>query len=94
MIKPTKTNLNKVELILTELGYVVIYEKGNFKSGYCVVEDKKVVVINKFFQTEARINTILDIISTLDIDPSSFTTKTMKAYLLVSNQFKTALKDQ
>lgn len=87
MIKPTKTNLSKVELILTELGYDIIYEKGNFKSGYCIVENKKVVVISKFFQTEARINTILDIISTLDVDTSSFTTKTMKAYLLISNQF-------
>lgn len=94
MIKPTKTNLTKVEQILKEIGYSILYEKGSFKSGYCIVENRKIVVISRFFQTEARINTILDIISTLDIDATLLTPATMKAYMLVSNQIQSSLDEK
>ncbi len=92
MIKPTKSNLKKIELILNDIGYSIIYDKGSFKSGYCIVEDRKLVVINKFLQTESRINTILDIIASLDIDTDKLTPTAMKAYLLVSSQFENAYK--
>lgn len=59
--------LKKIEQLFKEADYVVRYEKGRFNSGYCVLEDKKVIVVNKFFDTEARINTLIDIIAQLDI---------------------------
>ncbi|MFZ1497664.1 MAG: hypothetical protein WAS72_11445, partial [Saprospiraceae bacterium] len=46
----------------------VRYEKGNFQSGYCIVEHRKIVIVNKFFETEARINSLIDIISTIPIE--------------------------
>lgn len=67
MLKYTATTLNKIQEIIKECGYVLRYEKGNFKSGYCVLQDRKVVVINKYFETEARINSLLEILPTLDI---------------------------
>lgn len=91
MIKPTKTNLTKIENILKEIDYTILYEKGSFKSGYCIVEDRRVIVINRFFQIEARINTLMDIIASLDIDTTQLTANTLKAYMLVSNQIKEAL---
>ncbi|MCC7465822.1 MAG: hypothetical protein IT261_06110 [Saprospiraceae bacterium] len=67
----TQTTLKKIEDIFDELDYTVRYEKGNFQSGYCIVESRRVAVVNKFFDTEARINTLLDILSRLDLDTSS-----------------------
>jgi hypothetical protein len=66
----TTTTLKKIEGVLSELDYTVRYEKGNFQSGYCLVENRRIAVVNKFFDTEARINTLLDILFTLDFDPA------------------------
>ncbi len=68
MIKYTKHFLNKLEDFLGKQEYDVRYEKGNFQSGYCLVESNKVVVINKFFDTEGRINNLIEIILQIDID--------------------------
>jgi hypothetical protein len=38
------------------------YEKGNFQSGYCIVTGKNIIIINKFFDVEARINTLMEIL--------------------------------
>ena len=68
MIKYTKHFLNKLEEFLEKQDYDVRYEKGNFHSGYCLVESNKVVVINKFFDTEGRINNLIEIILQICID--------------------------
>jgi hypothetical protein len=67
----TQTTLKKIEDIFDELDYTVRYEKGSFQSGYCLVESRRVAVVNKFFDVEARINTLLDILSRLEYDPES-----------------------
>ena len=72
-MKFTKSTLDKIERIFEEQEYVVRYEKGNFNSGYCLVEDKKIAVINKFFDVEARINVLLDILSTIQINEALMT---------------------
>ncbi|WP_157472503.1 hypothetical protein [Neolewinella persica] len=59
----TKHTLKKLETLAKELGYKVRYEKGNFQSGYCLVEHQRVAIVNKFFDTEGRINVLLDILS-------------------------------
>ncbi len=59
----TKQTLRKLELLLEEVGYIIRYEKGNFQSGYAIVKDQKIIIINKFFETEARINSFLDLIN-------------------------------
>jgi hypothetical protein len=71
----TATTLKKIEEIFDELDYVVRYEKGSFQSGYCIVEARRVAVVNRFFDTEARINTLLDILSQMDIDPEKLSEK-------------------
>lgn len=67
-MKYNQLTLNKIEKMLGEAGYVLRYERGTFQSGYCVLEDKKVVVLNKFLQLEGRLNTLLDLQSQLNID--------------------------
>lgn len=65
-MKFTKHNLKKVQELLAELGYEIRYEKGNFQSGYCIVTHKKIAVINKYFDTEGRINSLIDIIQSVE----------------------------
>ncbi|HEV8269753.1 MAG TPA: hypothetical protein VGQ04_00530, partial [Chitinophagaceae bacterium] len=60
-MKYTQTTLDKLETIVEEAGYVLRYERGTFQSGYCILEERKVVVLNKFLQLEGRINTMLDL---------------------------------
>jgi activator of HSP90 ATPase len=81
MFKYTKTTLQKIETIFEELDYKVRYEKGSFKSGYCLVENRNIAVVNKFFDTEGRINVLLEILSAFeDVDESLFTEKTLDFY--------------
>jgi len=71
MSKYTKTTLQKLEGIFDQLDYKVRYEKGNFKSGYCIVEDRRIAVINKFFDIEGRVQTMLDILVQMEINTDS-----------------------
>jgi len=79
-IKYNPTTLDKFEKVVEESGYVLRYERGTFQSGYCILEQKKVVVLNKFLQTEGRINTLLDLIPQLKIDTSVLTPESKKLY--------------
>jgi hypothetical protein len=65
--------LQRLEAILKANHYIVRYEKGHFTSGYCILKDKKVVVVNKFFSTEARINCLMDIMDQVDIQSELIT---------------------
>ena len=79
-IKYTRHFLKKVEGLFEDIQYTIRYEKGNFQSGYCIVENKKIAVINKFFDTEARINTLLDILSSVEVDLEQLEEKNDKLY--------------
>ena len=79
-MKYTQHTLDKLEKVLEEVHYVLRYERGTFQSGYCILEQKKVVVLNKFLQLEGRINTLIDLIPQLRIDADSLTPETKKTY--------------
>ena len=68
-MKYTPSTLDKLQAIPEQAGYILRYERGNFQSGYCILESKKVIVLNKFLQTEGRINTLLELIPQLEVDP-------------------------
>lgn len=75
MFKYTKTTLQKIEGIFKDLSYTIRYEKGNFQSGYCIVESRNIAVVNKFFDTEARINCLLEILNTFDVEEKQLSEK-------------------
>ena len=79
-MKYTQTTLDKLETVLEETGYVLRYERGNFQSGYCILDARKVVVLNKFLQTEGRINTMLDLIPLLEIKRELLSPESQKMY--------------
>lgn len=72
--------LDNLESILEEAGYVVRYERGNFQSGYCVLEEKKVVVLNKFLSLEGRIQTVLDLLPQVQINIDLLTDQAQRLY--------------
>ena len=79
-MKLTQTTLDKLEDILGESEFVVRYERGNFQSGWCLLEAKRIVVLNKFLNLEARINTLLELIPVLDIQFDKLTHDSQKLY--------------
>jgi hypothetical protein len=79
-MKYTTNILDKIERIAEEAGYVIRYERGNFQSGYCILQAKKVIVLNKFFQTEGRINTLIDLMPQLEISFDALTHESQKMY--------------
>lgn len=79
-MKFTQNNLDKIERIIEEAGYIIRYERGNFQSGYCILQQKKVVVLNKFLQTEGRINTLIDLLPLLYVNFDLLTLESQKLY--------------
>jgi hypothetical protein len=80
MIKYTTQFLTKLEDMVAESDYTLRYEKGNFKSGYCVLKDQKIIIVNKFYPTEGKINAMLDILKNVQLDSSRFTEKSIKLW--------------
>ena len=70
-IKLTKQFQKKLELLLESQDYKIRFEKGNFKSGYCIIRNNKVIIINKYFTVEGKINALIEIIESLKISPDS-----------------------
>ncbi|MFN9711198.1 MAG: hypothetical protein ACK55K_07305 [Bacteroidota bacterium] len=79
-MKFNQHTLDQLESVLEESGYVVRYERGNFQSGYCVLEEKKVVVLNKFLSLEGRIQTVLDLLPQVNIGIDLLTDRSQKLY--------------
>jgi hypothetical protein len=88
-MKYTQSTLDKLESIPAQSGYVLRYERGTFQSGYCILEERKVVVLNKFLQIEGRINTLIDLIPQLDINTELLTDEAKKVYLDIIAKLET-----
>jgi hypothetical protein len=59
-LKYTRHFLGKLEEIFAEANFVLRYEKGNFKSGFCLIKDSKVAIVNKYYPVEILRNMALD----------------------------------
>ena len=84
-IKYTNHFLNKLEDILSETDYILRYEKGNFQSGYCILNDSKVAVVNKFFALEGKVNSLIEIIRSIKVDSSKLSDSNKKLYAEITN---------
>lgn len=85
-IRYTPATLDKVEKVIGEAGYIIRYERGTFQSGFCILESKKVVVLNKFLQIEGRITTLIDLLSFLNIQADHLSIESRKFYEEVSTK--------
>jgi len=78
--KYTANTLKKLELLFDEARYIIRYEKGNFNSGYCILEDKRIVVINKFLNVEGRINALVEILPSIKLNEEELSGEMQKWY--------------
>ena len=85
-MKATRHNLRKIEQLFEELSYDLLYEKGNFTSGFCIVEQQKKIVINKFYDVEGRINTLIEILYEMAPDFDHLSEKSAKTLKLIYQQ--------
>ncbi len=84
--KYTPATLKKLEELFEEARYILRFEKGHFNSGYCVLEEKRVVVINKFFNVEGRINALVEILQNLTINEDELSGEMLKWYRQMKGQ--------
>lgn len=87
MFPITQYSLDKLETLLREMGYKVRYEKGNFKTGACVLQSTRVVVVNKFYSLEAKIQALTELLRGLQTDSDKLTEK-QKHFLEMIKQTK------
>ena len=79
-LKYTRSFLTRLEDIFSESDYVLRYEKGNFKAGYCLIKDMKVAIVNKYFPLEGRINCLYDILRNIRIDTERLGDRSRQLY--------------
>lgn len=83
-MKFTNSVLKKIEILFEESGYKVRYEKGNFNPDYCILEQKKVVVVNRYFSTEAKVSSLISILSKIKVVKENLTDETRAFYNKIS----------
>ena len=74
-VKYSKSFLSKLEDLITESKYFLRYEKGNFNSGYCILNENSIIIINKYYSLEGKVNCLIEIINQLKIDENNLTEK-------------------
>jgi hypothetical protein len=72
----TKTRLKKLQKLLEAKGFTIRYEKGQFESGACLVNDRKVIIVNKFIPDDAKLEALQLIVK--DMSPELFFEKSME----------------
>lgn len=86
----TQHTLEKLESLLKSLGFKLRYEKGNFKTGSCLLENNRVILVNKYSNLESKINALADLLQRSETDDSLLEEK-QKAFLYELKQLKLAL---
>ncbi len=92
--KYTPNTLKKLEQLFEEARYIVRYEKGNFNSGYCMIEERRVAVINRFLNVEARINVLLEILPSIEVNEEELSGEMLKWYRQLKVQPGTAGQEE
>jgi len=85
-IKYSKHFLNKLEDLFAESDYILRYEKGRFKSGYCLLKDTKVAIVNKYYTLEGKINSLVEIIRQVAFNTEGLSLNNVKLYKALQQQ--------
>ncbi|MFD1771012.1 hypothetical protein [Sphingobacterium suaedae] len=86
MIAFTQHNLGKLEDLFDVLGYRIRYEKGSFRTGACVLQNKKVIVVNKFSNLEVRIQSLIQLLRDMDVDINLLDDKKREFYKFLKKE--------
>ena len=86
-LKITPNTLKKLEQLFEEARYIIRFEKGTFNSGYCILEDKRVVVVNKFLNLEGRINALSEILPSINLIENDLSAESLKFYKQIMGDY-------
>jgi hypothetical protein len=78
MIKLTQHSLDKLEELYAQAGYTIRHEKGNFRSGSCIMETSKIIVLNKFSPVETKIAFLVESLQKVALDETLLDEKNRK----------------
>jgi len=67
--------LQELKSVADQLGATVRFEKGDFKGGYCIIHDKKVVVINKMTNLQKKVMILSSALKELGVDEIYLTSR-------------------
>ncbi|MHB8580935.1 MAG: hypothetical protein ACYDA4_13915 [Ignavibacteriaceae bacterium] len=67
--------LQELKSLSTQLGAEVRFEKGDFKGGYCLLKENKVIVINKMANLQRKVMILSMALKELGIDQIYLTPK-------------------
>ncbi len=67
--------MEELKAIANQLGATVRFEKGDFKGGYCLLHDNKVIVINKLANLQRKIMILSAALKELEVDKIYLTPK-------------------
>ncbi|MEE9432264.1 MAG: hypothetical protein V3V16_14540 [Melioribacteraceae bacterium] len=59
--------LEDLKSLASEMGAKVRFERGDFKGGYCLVKDSRIIVLNKLSTTQRKVITLSAALSELGI---------------------------
>ncbi len=68
MIPLTTHSLEKLERLFRQLGFRLRYEKGNFRTGACILQESRVIVVNRFLDLEAKIQALVEVLADVPLD--------------------------
>lgn len=88
--KYTPNTLKKLEQLFEEARFRIRYEKGNFNSGYCILEERKIAVINRFLNVEGRINALIEILPSVPINKNELSGEMLKWYMQLQENYAAA----
>ena len=61
--------LRRLEALVSAGGYEVRYGRGRFRAGACLVHERRIVVMNRYSDPEARVRALEALAPTLAIAP-------------------------
>lgn len=60
--------VQELKSVAAQLGAEVRFEKGDFKGGYCIIKDSKVIVINKMTNLQRKVVVLSMALKELGVD--------------------------
>ncbi len=73
--KEFETILSDLKSLATQMGAKVRFERGDFKGGYCLVKENKVIVINKLATLQRKVIILSQALKELGVEDVYLTPK-------------------
>lgn len=66
--KEFEETIQDLKSLAAQLGASVRFEKGNFKGGYCILHDSKVIIVNKMTNLQRKVMILSAALKELGVD--------------------------